>query len=178
MEHSRRGLPPGRVRSVVSTTGRGHGRVESFRQHCAQAGGDSGTRRGPRGRLDDGEDELSEHTAVDEQLQGGGGGLERQDAIDGRGDLTGVDQPGEHIEVVRVLLDTSHAEVREWMTSPIPRDRVLIYVRAGISPAQALEDYEPQHAPGEGIEAASMLAGLAGPFSYDENAEPDPLPRH
>jgi len=81
-------------------------------------------------------------------------------------------------EVIRALLDTSHAEVREWMTSPIPRDRILIYVLADISPVQALEEYEPKHGPDEGIEAARMLAGLAGPFSYDENAEPDPLARH
>lgn len=63
------------------------------------------------GRLDDGNDELSEQTAVDEQLQGGGDGLERQDAIDGWSHLTGVDEPGEDSEVVRVLLANERSEV-------------------------------------------------------------------
>jgi hypothetical protein len=83
-------------------------------------------------------------------------------------------------EVIGALLEVSHAEVREWMESAVPRERILLYIRSGMSPTEALTISEPNLAAGGNLADVETLAALF-PLSADEeeaDTEPDPIIRH
>ncbi len=81
-------------------------------------------------------------------------------------------------QVAADLVEASHADLREWLASPIPRERVLLYIRAGVSPTEALTLWEPQFATDGDLSRVETLAALRPSLTYDQtDPQPDPVQR-